>query len=103
MRNLILVLTIVCALPSLVFAAPTSMQKLASQGVKDVPTDQQIAADYDGRTDGQPVYLGFALRTAATSDSVWIIYKFTYDGSDQMTTRKVAYGIWDNRASLTYQ
>lgn len=79
------------------------MSGLASQGIKDIPTNFQIAADYVARTDGQPVYLGYAPKTAATSESVWIIYKFTYDGSNQMTVRKSAYGIWDDRASLTYE
>lgn len=103
MKKFLFILCVLLVMPSMAFATVTSMQRMAAQGVKDVPSDQQIAADYVARTDGQPIYLGFAVRTAATSDSVWIIYKFTYDASDQMTSRKTAFGIWDNRASLTYQ
>lgn len=97
---LILILCITTVSPAM---ATISVRDLASQKVKDTPADLQIAVDYDGRTDGQPVYLGMAVKSAATSESVWIVYKFTYDGSDQMLTRKSAYGIWDNRASLTYE
>lgn len=58
--------------------------------------------DYDVRTDGQPVYQGFADTGVATSTPEWLIYKFSFNGSNQVTNRDVAYGSWDNRASLTY-
>ena len=69
----------------------------------DIPDNLQLRADYEARTDGQPVYSGRALLGTATSSETWIIYKFTYDGSDQITLRQTAYGAWDNRATLTYQ
>lgn len=63
----------------------------------------QIIADYGGGTNGQPIYLGYAISGKETSEDAWIIYYFTYDGSNQFLTRKTAYGIWDNRALLTYE
>lgn len=103
MKRLFLVLFVLCIWAATPAMALIPMSGLSSQGTKDVPDSFQIAADYSSRTDGQPVYLGYAPKTAATSESVWIIYKFTYDGSDQMTVRKSAYGVWDDRASLTYE
>lgn len=85
------------------FALVSPMEKMATTGIADTPTNFYIVADYDVRTDGQPVYLGMANRGASTSDSVWIVYKFTYDVSNQMTARQSAYGAWLDRATLTYQ
>lgn len=66
------------------------------------PEQFQQRIDYGARTDGQPVYLGQSVMGTATSVDNWVIYKFTYDGSDHATLRQVATGTWDNRASLTY-
>lgn len=71
--------------------------------VQDVLTDIQIQADYDVRTDGQPIYLGYAIAGKATSDNAWMIYKFTYDASNQMTVKQTSYGTWTGRAALTYK
>lgn len=70
---------------------------------QDVVTDTQFQADYSARTDGQPVYLGYAVKGKATSDDAWMVYKFTYDVNNQCTIRQTAYGVWTNRASLTYK
>lgn len=67
-----------------------------------IPPNQQMRADYDVRTDGQPVYLGFAPRGLAAGTDGWLLYKFTYDGSNQCTLRQVAYDDWTNRATATY-
>lgn len=90
-----------------VFADNSFIQDYRTRGfgskVQDVVTDTQIQADYDVRTDAQPVYLGYAIIGKATSDDAWMIYKFTYDGSNQMTVKQTAYGTWTGRASLTYK
>lgn len=65
-------------------------------------TSMQIRADYGARTDGQPVYQGQAPAGTATTGT-WLVYKFTYDGNDQMTLRQSAESTWDDRASATYQ
>lgn len=63
----------------------------------------QMLIDYDARTDGQPVYIGYAISGKGTSDDAWIIYNFQYNGSNFLTSKKAAYGVWDDRGSLTYQ
>lgn len=65
------------------------------------PVDSAFYADirFDA-DDSQPTYIGLNLTNgAATSATTWKIYKFTYSGTN--TTRiQLAYGSWDNRASL---
>lgn len=50
--------------------------------------------------DSQPDYIGLNDDADAnTSDTDWLIYKFTYSGSN-VTQIKKKKGAWDNRASL---
>lgn len=67
------------------------------------PEHFQIRMDYLGQTDGNPAYIGFSRKGAASSDDNWIIYKLTYDGSRQLTLRQIAFGVWDDRTTLTYE
>lgn len=68
------------------------------------PSKYQMRLDYDGRTDGQPVYVCYSKAGTATSSTDWICNKFTYDGSDQVTVKQTAENVsYDNRASATYQ
>lgn len=62
----------------------------------------QKRLDYDVRTDDNPVYVGFNVIGAATSDSGWVVQKLTYDSSSRVTVVQTAIGSWDSRASLTY-
>jgi len=64
----------------------------------EIPSNMQMKADYVARTDGQPVYLGFAPRGLASNVTGWLLHKFTYDGSDRVTVRQIAYNTWDLRA-----
>lgn len=64
----------------------------------EIPTNLQLRLDYGTRTDGQPLYQGFAPRGLATSNDGWLLYKFTYDASNNMTLRQIAYNSWDLRA-----
>lgn len=75
---------------------------IAAKRVTEIPSNQQMLADYVARTDGQPVYLGYAPRSLAEGTDGWLLQKYTYDGSNQCTSRKIAYGNWTNRASETY-
>jgi hypothetical protein len=71
---------------------------LSAQRYTEIPSNQQMRADYLARTDGQPIYVGYAPRGLATSDTSWLLQKFTYDGNSQCTLRQIAYGSWDLRA-----
>lgn len=63
--------------------------------------DQEIRLDYGSRTDGQPEFQGFAAPFAKTSESVWTVYRFTYDGSDFLTRREIFFKTsWDERSDL---
>jgi hypothetical protein len=62
----------------------------------------QKRIDYDVRTDENPVYVGYNIRGAATSDSTWVLQKISYDGSNRVTLVQIATGSWDDRASVTY-
>jgi hypothetical protein len=66
--------------------------------------------DYQGGTN--LIYLGQARPGNLTSDPVWLIRKFTYDGNNNITNIQIANGfdfdiksfnaIWDNRVALPY-
>ncbi len=70
--------------------------------IKDMQGDFILLMDYGARNDGQPVYVGFAQRNTPTSTVAWTIYYFTYDGDEQLTSRRTAYDSWDNRETATY-
>lgn len=56
--------------------------------------------DYDGRLDGNAVYIGSATPGSATSAAVWTVLKFTYDATNRPTRKQVQTNIaYDNRAT----
>lgn len=67
-----------------------------------------VEVDYAGRTDGQPVYVGYADPLSVTSQPVWQIMRIDYDGSNNLIQRVWAGGdvyfdkVWDDRAVLVY-
>lgn len=69
-----------------------------------------VEIDYVGRTDGQPVYVGYAEPGSLTSEDVWKIFFCEYDGNDQLIRRSWALtngradfkNVYDDRATLTY-
>ena len=70
---------------------------------------QAIQLDYAGRTDGQPVYVGWAEPGTATSAPKWRIAFLTYVANQvtqiQWAGGTIAYAfIWDNHAgpSIVY-
>lgn len=104
MKRLFLALMVVFSLCTISHAESTFHNELRANhswaaGVKDVFNDLRLQIDYVGGDN--PIYIGYAAKGTATSDSAWIIYKYTYS-SDQVTARATAFGIWDDRASLTY-
>lgn len=71
------------------------------------PPYQQVF-DYVGGTTGQPIYIGWAAAGTLTSESKWLIRKFTYDANNQILNIQYAnkavsfVSKWDDRATLTY-
>lgn len=66
----------------------------------EIPSNMQLRLDYGARSDGQPIYQGFAPRGLASSATGWLLYKFTYSADPgNMTLRQIAYGVWDDRAA----
>ena len=49
--------------------------------------------------DSTPNYIGMSATELATSDTGWVIFKFTYSGSNATRIQKKR-GSWDNRTSL---
>lgn len=72
--------------------------KVGAYRYVEIPSNLQMRLDYDTRTDGQPVYIGYAPRGLASSATGWLIQKHTYDVNNFMTLRQIAYDIWDDRA-----
>lgn len=69
------------------------------------PDNTQQFIDYTTRTDGQPTYIGYAIRGLSQSSDGWMIQKFTYESASdnaRITSRQIAYDTWSNRASATY-
>lgn len=73
---------------------------------------ETVALDYAGRTDHQPVYVGFAEPSSGKDEPVWKIMKLLYDGNNDLTDRLWALSpvsnkamfdqVWNDRASLNY-
>ena len=72
-----------------------------------------VKLDYAGRTDGQPVYVGYAEPGKADpAQTSWKIMKLLYDVNNQVTDRLWALDaksdkaeftqIWNNRTTLNY-
>jgi YD repeat-containing protein len=67
---------------------------------------QIMNVDYDGGAN--PVYVGYAAPGTADSAAGWMICKYTYDSSGNVTAARFAGGaadydqVWDDRASLSY-
>lgn len=78
-------------------------ETLLAKRVTDIPNDLQNRFDYDSRSDGQPVYLGYGAKGLDASADGWIIYKHTYDGSGFITLKQTAFDSWSNRNSATYE
>lgn len=64
-----------------------------------------VVFEYSG---SNPVYIGYALPGTASGESKWLIFKHTFDGNGNMTSKYAADGefifnkAWDDRASYTY-
>ncbi len=63
----------------------------------------QQLMDYNGRADGNPVYVGTAAEGVAEGDTgQWQIQKLEYDGSNRIISKKICRtASWTDRASGT--
>jgi hypothetical protein len=69
--------------------------------VKRSITDYRTLLDYDNRVDGNPVYVGKNLQTAAQSAATWTIQRLNYDLTSRLTDVQVLTGVaWTGRAGL---
>lgn len=72
-----------------------------------MPPSKALQKAYDYDESNNLIYEGWALPAKDTSDLVWCIKKYTYDGSN-LTAEQWANGntdfvnSWDDRASGTY-
>jgi hypothetical protein len=87
---------------------PTSIEQaeyqddILAKRTCEIPNSLQVRYDYASRVDGQPVYIGYGARSLAAASDGWIVHKFTYDVSNQLTLRQTAFSAWDDRTTATY-
>lgn len=62
----------------------------------------RVRLDYVLRGDGNPVYRGKNTQTALDSDPNWVIQRFTYDLTGNVTDIQILMGAWSSRASLPW-
>ena len=67
--------------------------------IMDVPNNMKMRVEYSS---GNAIYVGYAPRGLAEGTDGWLLFKYTYDGSNQCTDKDVAYGNWTNRAAESY-
>ncbi len=70
--------------------------------VTEVPSNMKHKYDYNGETDGLPLYAGHAPKGLADDGETWLLQRFTYDANRQCTQVLVAYDTWDNRSGASY-
>ena len=66
--------------------------------VVTIPLNMQELFEY---TSGLIDYAGYAPRGLAEGSAGWLLFKYTWTGSD-MTKKQVAYDSWAYRATATY-
>jgi hypothetical protein len=72
-----------------------------STKVFSIPGEYQVRIDY--LTGTNPVYIGYADKGIATTDSNWFIIKITWSGDNATVVQTANNVIWDNRAtSVSY-
>ena len=71
----------------------------------DVPSALQQLIDYGARTDGQPVYQGWAPPGMAQGTNGWLIKYYQYNGSGwctSITSTALSDANWTNRSTAAY-
>lgn len=77
---------------------------LLAKRITEIPSNNQLRVVWALGTGGNQVaaYVGFGPRGLSAASTGWMVQKFTYDANDNPTLRQIAYGIFNNYASLTY-
>ncbi len=83
-------------------AAVTALET-TQKDVKRSVTDFRTILDYDGRTDGNAVYVGKNLQTVAVAAATWAIAKLFYDASGNLLDVQILIGAWTGRAALAWK
>ena len=68
------------------------------EDIKFIP----VVERYDYDSDGDLIYAGYADRGTTSSENKWKISRFTYDGNKNVVLKETAYGVWNDRVSLSY-
>jgi len=66
---------------------------------RDLPYWKKVY-DYGIRTDGQPVYRGYATINALTDDLTWIIFFSKYNDAGYLSEEYCLEGAWEDRVTL---
>lgn len=75
-----------------------------AQPTTPVASLERKLLDYDTRSDGQPVYVGFNTRTALVAATTWIIYKLFYDASNRLLdVQVVTLAAWSQRTAVVWR
>lgn len=75
-------------------------EAMYAKRIVEVPSNMKARYAYDAS--GNCIYAGYAARGLAEGTDGWLLFKYTYDGSNRCTDKDVAYGNWTNRASESY-
>ena len=73
---------------------------LFAQRITEIPSNMKKRFVYDGS--GNCIYIGYAPRGLAESSDGWLLWKLTYDVSNQCTAINIAYDSWSNYLTATY-
>jgi len=73
---------------------------LFAQRITEIPSNMKKRFAYDGG--GNCIYIGYAPSGLAEGTDGWLLWKLTYDGSNQCTAIDIAYGNWTARTGYTY-
>ena len=62
----------------------------------------QMILDYDGRTDQQPVFQGYAPPGTLETEPQWTVYKYIFVGNDVTQRLIIQKSRWSTRATDTF-
>jgi hypothetical protein len=73
---------------------------LCARRITEIPSNMQMRIAYNANS--QEEYIGYAPRGLSASSTGWLLQKLTYDVSNRLSLRQIAYDSWDNRAGGDY-
>ena len=72
---------------------------LSSVRTTEIASNQKKRFEWSA---GNCIYIGYAPKGLAEGTDGWLLWKLTYDGSNQCTEINIAYGNWTSRSGYTY-